>query len=256
MAIVIPVTESLASDTAKPKSSPRRFAKRSVILWLAGVALPLALLLPFVVRGQTSLLLIATSASQPIQNKRADADDLSRMRDVAMIKRFRANGYLVPVPVSTRYYYLHGISSHYRYLRPWTKVFLDRLSRQHYAKFKRRLRVTSLVRTVAYQRALARRNSNAASYRGPLRSSHLTGATLDISKRNLTKGSISWMRRVLYSLREKRYLYAIEEFGQPTFHVMVFRRYQDYVKGRKGPRHKSRREAPVQLAADSTSDHS
>jgi hypothetical protein len=178
------------------------------------------------------------------------------MRDVAMIKRFRANGYLVPVPVSTRYYYLHGISAHYRYLRPWTKVFLDRLSRQHYAKFKRKLRVTSLVRTVAYQRALARRNSNAASYRGPLRSSHLTGATLDISKRNLTKGSISWMRRVLYSLRQKRYLYAIEEFGQPTFHVMVFRRYEDYVKGRKGPRHKSRREAPVQLAADSTSDHS
>ena len=110
MVIVAPVTESLASDTAKPKSSPRRFAKRSVILWLAGVALPLALLLPFIVRGQTSLLLIATSASQPIQNKRADADDLSRMRDVAMIKRFRANGYLVPVPVSTRYYYLHGDS--------------------------------------------------------------------------------------------------------------------------------------------------
>ena len=58
------------------------------------------------------------------------------------------------------------------------------------------------------------------------------------------------MRQVLYSLREKRYLYAIEEFGQPTFHVMVFRRYQDYVKGRKV------KNEPVQLASDSTSDHS
>lgn len=254
MAIVIPVTERLATDTAKLDSSSRGFAKPSVVIWLAGLVLSLAFLLPFTARGQAPLLLMATSASQPIQNRRADADDLSRMSDLAMIKRFRANGYLVPVPISTRYYYVHGIPSDYRYLRPWTKLFLDRLSRQHYAKFKRKLRVTSLVRTVAYQRALARRNSNAAAFSGPSRSSHLTGATLDISKRNLTSGSISWMRHVLYSLREKRYLYAIEEFRQPTFHVMVFRSYQDYVKGREAPRQKNRRETPVQLASEGTSD--
>src|SRR6185437_7770428 len=93
MAIVIPVTDRLATNGAKVASSSRRFAKRGVVIRLAALALPLAFLLPFVTRGQTSLLLIATSASQPIQNKRADADDLSRMRDVAMIQRFRANNY-------------------------------------------------------------------------------------------------------------------------------------------------------------------
>lgn len=220
----------------------------------AGGALALiffsVLLAPVIVRGQASLLLIATSASQPIQNHQADEDDLSRMRDVAMINRFRKGGLLVPVPVSTRYYYLHAIQTKYRYLRPWAKVFLTRLSRQHYAKFKRKLRVTSLVRTVAYQRALARRNGNAAAFKGPLRSSHLTGATLDISKRNLTRGSVAWLRRVLYSLRKSRYLYAIEEFQQPTFHVMVYRRYESYVESRKAAHQRE-----LRVASDDTSDN-
>jgi hypothetical protein len=38
-----------------------------------------------------------------------------------------------------------------------------------------------------------------------------------------------WMRDVLFSLRENGYLYAIEEFQQPTFHIMVYRSYLDYV---------------------------
>lgn len=46
-----------------------------------------------------------------------------------------------------------------------------------------------------------------------------------------------WVRDVLYSLREKGYLYAIEEFEQPAFHVMVYRSYPHYVKrlSRKTP---------------------
>lgn len=211
-------------------------------------AVVLSLLLPFITWGQAPLLLIATSMSQPIQNRQADAEHLSRMLNLKMIGRFRANGLLVRVPVRTRFYYLHAIQSSYRYLRPWAKLFLDRLSSQHYAKFRRRLRVTSLVRTVAFQRALARRNGNAAAFSGPLRSSHLTGATLDISKHDMTRGGISWMRKVLYSLRKNRYLYAIEEFQQPTFHVMVYQRYEEYVKGLKH-RHEKREKPDEQIAA-------
>lgn len=152
------------------------------------------------------------------------------MVDLKMIRRFRSSGLLVPVPARTRYYYLHAVQPEYRYLRPWAKLFLERLSWEHYARFRRKLRVTSLVRTVAFQRSLEKRNSNAAAFSGPLRSSHLTGATLDISKHDMTRGSISWMRNVLYSLRKNRYIYAIEEFQQPTFHVMVYHRYETYVK--------------------------
>jgi hypothetical protein len=185
-------------------------------------------------RAQPVSLLIATRSSQLIQNKKANADDLSRMQNVAMIQRFRKGGYLVRVPRTSRHYYVRYVPAKYRYLRPWSKLFLDRLSRQYYARFKKKLRVTSLVRTVALQKKLARSNGNAASATGPRRSSHLTGATLDISKARMTAKERRWMRRVLHSLRKKGYVYAVEEFRQPTFHIMVHKSYLEYVERMKG----------------------
>jgi hypothetical protein len=173
--------------------------------------------------------LAARSSSQYVQNVRADADDLSRMRDAAMIKRFARAGLLNRVPVSTRHYYLHGIPPNYRYLRPWSKLFAERLSSQFHARFSERLRYTSLVRCTAYQRSLARRNGNAAAPAGSRRSSHLTGATLDISKRYMDERQIAWMRRVLGNLHERKVIYVVEEFRQPVFHVMVHRDYLNYV---------------------------
>jgi hypothetical protein len=188
-------------------------------------------LLPALGKGQMALLLKGNTHSQLIQNRYADRDDLSRMLDGEMIERFSRNGYLVRVPASTRHYYLRYISPGHRFLRPWSKLFLDRLSRQYYARFKKRLRVTSLVRTVETQQALATSNGNAASPYGARRSSHLTGATLDISKRGMTRAELNWMRRVIYSLKKKGYLYGVEEFYQPTFHVMIYRNYPEYVNG-------------------------
>lgn len=181
------------------------------------------------VRAGSRQLLLASASSQGIQNARADDDNLSRMHDLAMLRRFVGAGYLTRVASSTRFYYLHAVSSRYRYCRPWTKLFLERLSRQFYARYKQRLRVTSLVRTAASQILLAHTNGNAADAFGPLRSSHLTGASLDISKHGMSSAAIGWMRDVLYSLRKQGYLYAIEEFQQPTFHVMVYRNYPQYV---------------------------
>jgi hypothetical protein len=146
-----------------------------------------------------------------------------------MIRRFHAAGLLDSVRLRTRFYYLHQIPAAYRYLRPWAKTFLDRLSREFYATFHQDLRVTSLIRTVAWQRTLLRRNSNAADATGSYRSSHLTGATLDISKHSMRPQAQAWMRQVLYGLARSGYLYAVEEFEQPCFHVMVYPTYQDYV---------------------------
>lgn len=190
----------------------------------------LAVVTPVAGLADSANLLRATRSSLTLENKRADADDLSRMRDRSMVRRFARAGLLVSVPHRSRYYYLRSIASSYRYLRPWSKLFLDRLSRQYFARFKKKLRVTSLVRTVAYQNALRRRNRNAAAAYGTRRSSHLTGATLDISKKSMTGREIAWMRRVLSSLKRQSYLYAVEEFHQPTFHIMVYRNYPQYVK--------------------------
>lgn len=163
-----------------------------------------------------------------MQNARADSENLSRMTSIRMLRSFERNGRLVPVSSSTSDYYVHAMPAAYRYCRPWTKLFLTRISRQFHDQFGDRLRVTSLVRTEGRQLALERTNGNAAEASGPERSSHLTGATIDISKRFMTPAEQQWMRDKLYSLREAGYIYAIEEFWQPTFHVMVYRSYSGY----------------------------
>ncbi len=174
----------------------------------------------------------ADSSSQIEQNRLADIDHLSRMKDKAMVQRWARLQMLVPVKERTRDYYLHAVPADYRYLRPWAILFLQRLGQQFRNRFGHPLRVTSLLRTVSYQRSLARRNGNAAPSVGPKASVHLTGACLDISKRDMQRTHQSWVRNVLASLHEKGYLYAIEEFKQPTFHVLVHRRYEDYVAQR------------------------
>lgn len=184
---------------------------------------------PAMVQGRARSVLAARRSSQSIQNERANAYHLSRMQNRAMIVKFFESGYLAAVPRETRFYYLHDIPPAYAYLRPWTKTFLDRLSREFYASFHQRLRVTSMVRTVELQRRLERRNFNAAGATGMDRSSHLTGATLDISKHGMSAREKRWMRRKLVALERRGYLYAVEEFEQPCFHVMVFPTYRGYV---------------------------
>lgn len=182
---------------------------------------------PATMHGGARSLLAANTASQSIQNARADAYHLARMTDRSMVEDFAAAGYLVSVPPETRSYYLHGVPASYSYLRPWAKRFLDQISLEYYANFHQPLRVTSLIRTVSLQRRLARRNFNAADATGDDRSSHLTGATLDISKHSMSWSEKKWLRRELIELEQSGYLYAIEEFRQPCFHVMVFPNYRD-----------------------------
>lgn|SRR5579875_95111 len=200
--------------------------RRSIITFVVAALL---IARPAVMRGGARSVLAAKASSQSIQNARADAYHLARMRDRAMIEQFVEAGYLVSVPPDTRFYYLHGIPPSYSYLRPWAKRFLDQISREYYARFHQQLRVTSLIRTVYLQRRLEHRNFNAAEATGDDRSSHLTGATLDISKHSMSWREKKWLRRELIDLEQGGYIYAIEEFRQPCFHVMVFPNYRDYV---------------------------
>lgn len=192
----------------------------------------LVFLLAFPGAVQAATSLRANSQSQTVQNELADENHLSRMQDKDMVARWARLELLVPIPEKTRDFYLHAVPSDNRYLRPWAKTFLTRLGQQFRTRFGRPLRVTSLLRTVSYQRSLARRNGNAAASTGPKASAHLTGACLDISKKGMTRSQQQWMRNVLLSLRKREYLYAIEEFYQPTFHVLVLRQYEDYVAQR------------------------
>ncbi len=171
----------------------------------------------------------ANSQSQIIQNEQADHDRLSRMDDQEMIARFARLRLLVPVDDQTRNFYVHNIPDQRRYLRPWAKLFLERLSRQFHSHFGKPLRITSMVRSEEHQRALQGRNPNAAAPVGEKRSAHLTGACIDISKKGMSRSEMRWVRQVLSSLKEKGYLYAVEEFTIPNFHIMVHRNYPEYV---------------------------
>jgi len=154
---------------------------------LAGLACPAAL------QAEAAGSLATTQSAQVVQNKRADADDLSRIKDLPMLRRFVRAGLLVGVPAKTSHYYLHGIPAAYRYVRPWSKLFLDRLSRQFHARFHKQLRVTSLVRTVGLQNSIARHNDNAAAAWGSRRSSHLRrAATCTPSRSSSSPPSTSW----------------------------------------------------------------
>jgi hypothetical protein len=153
-----------------------------------------------------------------------------------MLQRYIRNRMLVKVSPDSRTYYLKGVPARYSYIRPWSKRFLDQLSSQYHAKFNDRLRVTSLVRTSKLQMQLAGYNTNAAPASGKTMSSHLTGATLDISHAKMTAEQKQWMRSKLLSLSGSGFLYGIEERVQPTFHIMVYKHFPGATKAQRHDR--------------------
>ncbi|HEV8617539.1 MAG TPA: DUF5715 family protein [Methylomirabilota bacterium] len=166
------------------------------------------------------------------ENTVADRQRLSRLRALVVVRRFVRARLLVPLPARTNVYRVAGVDPALRVTRPWTKRFVEQLGRGFHGRFGAPLKITSLTRTAATQRALRRVNTNAAAAHGRLRSTHLTGAAVDISTRPLGQREVRWLRVVLRRLAAQRVLSAIEEVAQPHFHVLVFRRY-----GREGREH-------------------
>ncbi len=184
-------------------------------------------------RLETPAPLLAPVGSLVGENRAADRDDLSRMRDGGMVRRFVDVGLLVPLPAETATYRIPDVPAALRVARPWTKRFIEQLAAALHGLFGGRAKITSLTRTVARQRILGRTNVNAAPASGAEASTHLTGATFDLSKRPLSSREVAWTRLVLRRLARRRLVHAVEEFRQPHFHVMVRRAYADY--GRRLP---------------------
>jgi hypothetical protein len=159
------------------------------------------------------------------ENAAATRDGLSRVGSGRMLTRFRRARLLVSVPASTRTYYVSGVPESLRVARPWTKRFIEQLAAAKRQSFATPLRITGLTRTRIYQTALGATNGNAAPAHGHSQSTHLTGASVDISKQLLSPGEINWLRAVLARLTADGLVHAIEEFRQPHFHVLVRKRY-------------------------------
>lgn len=174
--------------------------------------------------------LVATPGRLARESAAAMRDGLSRMRDEGMASRFRRAGFLVPLPPVTPTYYVTGMRSGLRVARPWVRTFVERLAGAFHRIAGHRLRVTSLTRTISVQLALRRTNPSAAPADGAVQSTHLTGAAVDLSKRELGDAEIAWLRAVLGRLRQMGLVHAVEEFGEPHFHVMVRRRYGGFTR--------------------------
>ena len=159
------------------------------------------------------------------QNQRDEAEGLVRIEDDAQLDQLEASRDIVPVPASHALRINPELPANRRYCRPWTARFLADLARSHYARFHRPLQVNSAVRTVAFQRSLMEVNGNAAPADGDIASPHLTGAAVDIGKKEMSLSEISWMRAWLLPLQTAGKIDVEEEFYQSCFHVTVYRSY-------------------------------
>ena len=160
------------------------------------------------------------------QNEMADAEGLERIQDDADLNNRIAEGALVPVPVSESMRINEGLPDNRRYCRPWTADFLRSLAEAHAEAFPYSpLQVTSAVRTVEYQRRLQRINGNAAAADGDLASPHLTGGTIDLGKKGMSRREITWMRNWLMPLQQAGKIDVEEEFRQSCFHISVYKSF-------------------------------
>lgn len=163
--------------------------------------------------------------SQELQNEMANRDNLSRIKNEVELEDFVERGLLIPLPKTKSIKIDWRLDNDRRFCRPWTYQFLIDMGLAYKSRFKKRLQVNSAVRTMEDQEKLRRKNGNAAPAEGPLASSHLTGATVDITKKKMSHAGLAWMRTELGRLKILGLIAVREEIHQPVFHIMVFKKY-------------------------------
>jgi Family of unknown function (DUF5715) len=183
------------------------------------------------------------------QNEINEREGLERILDDADLEDRIAQKLLVPVPASAALEVNGNLPERRRYCRAWTAHFLSDFARAHAARFHRSLYVSSAVRTVEYQKELIQVNGNAAAAEGEIVSPHLTGATIDIAKRSMSRHELAWIRAWLLPLQEAGAIDVEEEFQQACFHITVYKTYVPPAPAPPSPHHRHRHAAPSEELA-------
>jgi len=161
--------------------------------------------------------------------RHALAEDLPFYETPTGVRKAVANGRLVKLTADATMT-LHEVG--YPYVRPSTRLFVDRLSQQYEEVCGEPLIVTSAVRPARRQPA----NSTE-------RSVHPTGMAVDLRKPRKTK-CLRWLRSTLLDLEDAKVLEATEEHSPAHFHVAVFpTQYTRYATAR------AKAESGTQLAS-------
>ncbi len=170
------------------------------------------------------------------QNEEIDRLELPRIEDDDQLSQFEENGTLVRVRESRALEIAPDLADTRKYCRPWTREFLEDFSQAFYQEFRQPIRVNSLVRTVEQQRRLRRHNGNAAPIDGETASTHLTGMTVDISRKGLTRQQQRWVEQYFLPLKERGLIEPVEERRQAVFHVVVYGSYAEQREGQRAER--------------------
>lgn len=199
---------ALHTTTAKPHHYHHRLRRMRLIHWNP------------VFRGTHEALIRENAQLDMLQLPRIENDD--------QLLLLEQSEELVPLRESPYLNVAQNLAETRRYCRPWTRDFVEDFSQDFYKEFHRPIEVTSAVRTVQQQHKLRRHNRNAAPELGDTASTHLTGVTIDVLKRGLTRKQMAWVNAYFLPLHEQGLIEPVEERRQPVFHIMVSYTYSEW----------------------------
>jgi len=162
------------------------------------------------------------------QNEEIDRLGLPRIADDQQLEGLEQEHELVAIRESRNLAIHPQLAPQDRYCKSWTREFLQDLAAAHYREFHSPVQVNSAVRTVKVQRKLRRHNRNAAPWEGDTASSHLTGVTVDLQRRGMSKDQARWMEHYLFYMKALNLVEPEEERHQWVFHVMVSGHYSEW----------------------------
>lgn len=171
--------------------------------------------------GQTSEpSLLGTRENLMRLNEMADKEGVKRFSNDHEVFMEVEKGGLVSIPQT--FCVDERLEKRFQWVTLQTSRILGDLGLEFREIFGKCLKVTSAVRTTERQHRLALVNPNAVPAHGPRRSLHLTGTTVDITKINLSKVELDWLRIRLFELEIQGVIDATEETFQAVFHITVF----------------------------------
>ena len=214
-------------------------------------------ILPLLLLSTTLTANSPSHTEQIAQNQVIERLNLLRIKDSKQLNALIRRGRLVPIRSTAVLSVESGLPMERRYCLVSTLVLLEELSARYHERFGEPIVVTSAVRTMQVQSWLLRFNRNAAPIHGEAASSHMTGATVDISRRHMTREQDRFVEGALevYTLYNKA-IY-IKENTQRCFHIFVipeesFEGHRNNLQNNEGLPKGDRRAAPQPLPAPSS----
>lgn len=163
----------------------------------------------------------------PLQNYIADTLDMPVITNKNVAK-YKANGYLVQLTETNHLSFKKKeLVKGNEWLTVKSKKFLETFSKAFHGKFKKKLQLSSALRTEEYQAKLTKKNKNATADG----SMHTRGCAFDISYRdgkskskdlNLTATEIEWIDNWFRTNRPSNVWVTKEEVGSWCYHIVVF----------------------------------